>query len=434
MKAVKTTIVLIFSLAFFPSAKGNLDPDRELRDRFERMLLSSPGGGINSETWKNAVISQLSQCGNSGGDCKCTLVIAEGIGADSSANLWIGTLSRGETTTLWEGKASRNSGSGFNSGNSNMPLGSCRENLGDSSLTDKSTCLPELGCRDVTLYRGLADGVGTSPSETTTIHHYSTALQNGNHFFHDFYPCDSEPCPATQGGLGLDRGVMKQLCSQHINGTGAWLYFENTSSPGPLGSQESAFEGYKNMVKGNTCSNVSMASLSGGSFSTSDQAIAMDDFDPPSDYVNSSEGIHNEVQRRSSYREPSSSGSSGGMGSGYGGSDYNDASNDPYSEQSQANQQGQGEDGGGPELQIPIPPKGKDEDQEEKERKQREEEIRKKNEDAVTQHIIKSCETTTFHVCAQVSANIIKAYCANPRLFKRSSCIFEKIDSEIYDQ
>ncbi len=238
-------------------------------------LLSAPQGGISSEVWQGALTSYMSQCSSS--ECPCVLVIAEGIsGQDTSANMWIGTFKGGMATELWSGYASRFANNGQNDRSVSMDTDLCKRRNGVAEVSNGQACIPKRKCKDPSVYKNLADQLGLPEGVALTSFYFSTPMQNETYKFHDFYACNSPPCPATLGCLGLERHAMKSLCLNYMgsdgsNGInaqengGAWLYFHNEGPPSQnTGSLPMAGQGFNKFAEGGLCSHIPTVSLSSG--------------------------------------------------------------------------------------------------------------------------------------------------------------------------
>lgn len=349
------------------------------------MILSNPPSGIERGVWENAVTSQLSQCANGdGGDCKCALVVSQGIQGDIySATMWIGTFARGEQTTLWTGYASRKASADQNRTSVNMPTNRCKRRNGVATVTGNRACVPGRQCRDASVYRALIAELGLPPTVALTSFYFSTPMQNETYKFHDFYGCRSPRCPATLGCLGLERHAMKDLCLRHMGSDGSngineperggvWLYFHNVGSPGMRGSRQAAVQGFENMMTGRVCGQTSTAQLGDGS-----------SYVNPGDYAASGEG-----------EDYSSGGDSVGSAmqvmQGFGNGSY----------------------------QPSEAPQGAETPEQ------------KEAQAAYIEEVINACEQTVSEACPNVESNVIRDYCANQRSYKRGSCEFEKVGEE----
>ncbi len=217
----------------------------------------------------------MSQC--SSGDCPCVLVVAEGIsGENTSANMWIGTFKGGMATELWSGYASRLANSGQNDSSVSMDTDLCKRRNGVASIVNGEACIPGRSCRDPSIYRNLARELGLPQDVALTSFYFSTPMQNETYKFHDFYGCNSPPCPATLGCLGLERHAMKSLCLNYMGSDGSngintqenggvWLYFHNINAPSQnMGSLPMAGEGFNKFSKGGLCSHIPTTHLSTG--------------------------------------------------------------------------------------------------------------------------------------------------------------------------
>lgn len=393
MKAAKNSLFLV--LIFFVGSLSIMgETDQQLRQRFDDQILTPPAeSGIDRGVWENAVISQLSQCANvenenNSEDCKCALVIAQGVRDIYTTRMWIGTFARGSVNTLWQGYASRKASADQNRTSVNMRTNRCKRRNGVASVSGNRACIPGRQCRDVSVYRALVAELGLPPTVALTSFYFSTPMQNETYKFHDFYPCSASSCPATLGCLGLERHAMKDLCVRHMgsNGSngidapergGAWLYFHNISSPGVEGSKEMAFQAYKKMATGRTlCASTSTARLGDGS-----------DWAPAGDYALT--------------------------GDGDGATDYSGSSGSASGSAMQA-MQAFGNSG----YQPPAPPQGAETPEQQEAQA------------AYTKQIIDACEATVADACPRVDANVIRDYCADNRAYRRGSCEFEKLSDE----
>ncbi|MCF8058474.1 MAG: hypothetical protein K9K67_04205 [Bacteriovoracaceae bacterium] len=344
-------------------------------------LLRAPLGNISQSVWRNALVSYLSQCV---GECPCALVVSEGIQGDiNSANMWIGTFKDGQPTELWSGLASRLASGDQNRENVSMPTDRCKRRNGVAEVRGNQACIPQRSCRDVSVYRSLADELGLPENVALTSFYFSTPMQNEMYKFHDFYPCTSTPCPATLGCLGLERHAMKALCLNHMgsNGSngieaperagGVWLYFHNTGRPNQNpGDEDSAFAGYRSLAQNGKCSNVSTANLSSGELMS------------PSSILASGGG------RTTSGRSPSSS-NGGGLLQGF--------------NQLAGLGQQQGQERGEEQALSP-------------------------QQEQFQRAIRRECNQTTAEACPNVSESIINEYCEDVRRFTRNACEFERKD------
>jgi len=238
-------------------------------------LIQSPPSNISSNVWQSALTSYMSQC--AGGDCPCVLVIAEGIpGQNTSAQMWIGTFKDGLTSELWSGYASRLANSGQNDENVSMDTNLCKRRNGVATMQGGMACIPGRRCKDPSVYRSIAQQLGLPDDVALTSFYFSTPMQNEMYKFHDFYGCNSPPCPQTLGCLGLERQAMKNLCLSYMGSDGSnginaperggvWLYFHNTGQPSQnSGSLPMAGQGYNRLAEGGLCSNILTTHLSSG--------------------------------------------------------------------------------------------------------------------------------------------------------------------------
>ena len=345
-------------------------------------IAQSPQGNISSQVWSSAVTSYMSQC--SDGDCPCVLVVAEGIsGQNTSANMWIGTFKGGMPTELWSGYGSRLANSGQNDENVSMDTDLCKRRNGVATVSGNTACIPGRSCRDVSVYRNLADQLGLPDDVALTSFYFSTPMQEEVYKFHDFYECSSPPCPSTLGCLGLERFAMKSLCLNYMgsdgsNGInapergGAWLYFHNTGQPSQnMGSSAMAEQGYDRFSQAGLCSNVSSVHLSSGEMASA------------TDVGGSSSGNDNQ----------SGSGSGGNSGQL-----ISQASN-LINETLQKNIESE---------QALI-----------EEHKSQQEEI-----EAAAKAVIQSCQQTTVEACPNADESAISRYCDDPEGVARSGCKF----------
>ena len=347
------------------------------------MLLQSPQGNISSSTWSNALTSYLSQCAD--GDCPCVLVVAEGIqGQDTSANMWIGSFAQGQTSQIWAGYASRLANSGQNNESVSMDTNLCKRRNGVASIVNGQACIPGRSCKDPSVYRALADDLGLPDDVALTSFYFSTPMQNETYKFHDFYPCNSPPCPATLGCLGLERHAMKSLCLNYMGSDGSngieapekggvWLYFHNINQPSQnTGSQQSAEQGLSKFENG-LCSNVAMSDLNSGASVSG-----------------------------TSYSDGSNSDESSGGSGGSGGMDFGNM----------ALQSGN-------IINENLAQSMEDSKELTEEHKAYQEEINKQK--AFT---IESCVKTTSEACPNADSNSVQSYCDAPSEVQRSGCKF----------
>ncbi|MCR9203806.1 MAG: hypothetical protein NXH75_04455 [Halobacteriovoraceae bacterium] len=385
--------VLLFIVLCFGTAQVFGMNDQQLRQRFEQEILTPPSdAGIDQNVWQNAVISQLSQCANvdneeNSEDCKCALVVAQGVRDIYTTRMWIGTFAGGTTTPLWQGFASRKASADQNRTSVNMRTNRCKRRNGVATVSGNQACIPGRRCRDASIYRNLVAELGLPPTVALTSFYFSTPMHNETYKFHDFYPCTESRCPATLGCLGLERFAMKDLCLRHMgsNGSngidapergGAWLYFHNINSPGVEGDRDTAFRAYKKMAQGTLCANTSTARLGDGSPWT------------PS-------GGHSLTE------------------SGFGGDQYDGSSGSASGSAMQA-MQAFGNSG----YQPPAPPEGAETPEQQEAQA------------AYTKQIIDACEETVSDACPQVESNVIRDYCADQRSYERGSCEFRKISGD----
>lgn len=279
MRVVVSAIYsLILSFICMSTMANGNDPAQAA---FDNLVSSSPSG-IEQSVWRNAVTSQLSACANGEtGDCKCALVIAQGIQGDIySATMWVGTFkwegNQMAPKTLWSGYASRKASGDQNRESVNMPTDRCKRRNGVASrLGNGMAQIPGRTPRPVSTYTNLIAELGLPSNVALTSFYFSTPMQNETYKFHDFYACRSPSCPATLGCLGLERHAMKDLCLRHMgsNGSngidapergGVWLYFHNIQSPGMRGSRQAAIQGTRQFMNG-ACAQTSTARLGDGS-------------------------------------------------------------------------------------------------------------------------------------------------------------------------
>jgi|GEM_PF-2584509 len=377
------TFVVLSSLVF---AQPGADTQRL------QSILSDPPDGINSDVWRGAVISYLSQCAGGGQDCKCALVIAQGIQGDvSSTTMWIGTFKGGSPIRLWTGYGSRLAVSHQNTTSVNMPTDRCKRRNGIATVSGDQACIPGRRCRHVSVYRDLADELGLPADVALTSFYFSTPMHNEMYKFHDFYGCSQPPCPGTLGCLGLERQAMRALCLNHMgsNGSngidapergGAWLYFHNNSTPPSRGSEMTAAEGLAKFEQGMVCGDTSTAHLSSG------ELIA-----PDARYGDGAGGGNSEEYYSNNGMNPVSSGMEVMNQMGAAGYSPNGvpSSGDAYGDPAKSEQ-----------------------------------------DEELTRQVIDSCQGTVQNSCPEVEGAVVREYCANPRAFRRGSCEFERVDEE----
>ena len=307
MKVVANALYfLLLSLVAVTSFANRDDPAQEA---YQELLRNAPQG-IDNSVWRKAVTSQLSACAQGKtGDCKCTLVLAQGIQGDIySATMWIGTFTRGGNNylvpkALWTGYASRKASSDQNRESVNMPTDRCKRRNGiGETVSPGMVRIPGRRPRPTSTYISLMQELGLPQDYINrgiyTSFYFSTPMQDEMYKFHDFYGCRSPQCPATLGCLGLERQAMKDLCLRHMgsdgsNGidrpetSGVWLYFHNIGAPRERGNDSLAVEGVRRFMAG-TCSNTDLAELGDGSSSELGNYAASGLGDSATDYDGSS--------------------------------------------------------------------------------------------------------------------------------------------------
>jgi hypothetical protein len=401
MKVVVSALYFLFwSVVTVTSFANQNDPAPEAF----RRLASDPPSGIDGSVWREAVTSQLSQCANGeGGDCKCTLVVAQGIQGDiASVTMWIGTY-RWENNslvpkTLWSGYGSRKASGDQNRTSVNMPTDRCKRRNGiGSEVSPGMVQIPGRRPRPTSTYINLMQELGL-PQEYInqgiyTSFYFSTPMHNEMYKFHDFYPCSSPSCPATLGCLGLERLAMKDLCLRHMgsNGSngfdepekgGVWLYFHNIGAPESRGSEGQAIEGTRSFMRG-TCSSTSLAELGDGSTPIT--------------------------------------GSFAASGIGDSAMDYDGSSGNAVSSSMQA-MQAFGNSG----YQPPQAPEGAETPEEQEAYA------------AYTREVVDACQDTVSSSCPNLDSNVVRDYCADNEAYARDGeCELRKLsdgEREYLDQ